>query len=157
MILIIIAVCIIIAIAGFLVTEISINDIVETIGIAMSVVGSIAFGVSIVATVTLAISVSNLNVIDDKIAMYQEENARIESQIETAVSEYMEYESSTFKELTPDTAITMASIYPELKANELVQTQISIYACNNEVIKELKVSKISGSVYRWWLYFGKEK
>jgi hypothetical protein len=59
-----------------------------------------------------------------------------------------------FTEVSPDSAITLVSLYPELKADELVKKQIEVYVANNEKIKELKEKKIMGNVYRWWLYFG---
>lgn len=46
------------------------------------------------------------------------------------------------------------ALYPELKSDTLVQSQIEVYVENNKAIKELKSSAINASVYRWWLYFG---
>jgi hypothetical protein len=45
-------------------------------------------------------------------------------------------------------------MYPDLKADTLVQKQIETYVANNNTIKELRTDKINGKVYRWWLYFG---
>ena len=58
-------------------------------------------------------------------------------------------------EVKPENYITLVSLYPELKADALVSKQIEIYISNNEKIKELKEFKINGSIYRWWLYFGR--
>lgn len=52
-------------------------------------------------------------------------------------------------------AMTNLALYPELKSDTLVQSQIEVYVENNKAIKELKSSAINASVYRWWLYFGK--
>ena len=72
-------------------------------------------------------------VIDQKIEMYTEENKVIETQIETVVSKYMEYESETLTDLKTDSAITLVSLYPELKSDELVKTQIETYQRNRAI------------------------
>lgn len=115
----------------------------------------IVFVVALIAALVLSISVSNLKVIDQKIEMYQEENAKIEEQISEIVKQYQEYESGIFAEVSPESAITLVALYPDLKADALVQKQIEVYLENNETIKDLKEDKINGSVKRWWLYFGR--
>ena len=92
--------------------------------------------------------------VDKKIAMYQEENAIIEEQIGTLVQNYMEYEKGILLEVEPESYIQLVSLYPELSADELVKTQISIYTENSREIKKLKNSAINQSYWRWWLYFG---
>lgn len=115
---------------------------------------SLILVISIIATVCLITSVRSLNVIDDKIAMYEEQNNKIEEQIAEVVQQYMEYESGVFTEVASDSAITLISLYPELKSDALVASQIELYVENNQKITELKEKKINGSVTRWWLYFG---
>jgi hypothetical protein len=95
--------------------------------------------------------------IEEKIAMYEEENTAIEQSVSTVVQAYMEYESEIFDKITQNNESVMmfASRYPELKSNTLVQGQINIYVENNSKIKELKEEKITASIWRWLLYFGK--
>lgn len=93
--------------------------------------------------------------VDKKIEMYQEENAIIEQQINDLVTNYMEYEQDTFKDFKSESSITLVSLYPELKSDELVQAQINTYIENNNKIKELKEAAIDLSVLKWWLYFGR--
>lgn len=111
---------------------------------------------SIIATFFLITSVRSLNIIDDKIAMYESQNAKIEEQIAGVVEQYMEYESGVFTEVSSDSAITLVALYPELKSDALVESQIELYTENNRKITELMEKKINGSVTRWWLYFGGE-
>ena len=85
----------------------------------------------------------------------KEENAKIEQQIADTVKQYQEYETGIFTEVSPEDSITLVALYPELKSDTLVQSQIEVYVENNKAIKELKSSAINASVYRWWLYFGK--
>lgn len=92
--------------------------------------------------------------IDEKIAMYQEENTKIEKQIDALVQNYMQYESDTYGEFKSSDAITLVSLYPDLKSDELVQQQIEVYTTNNQKIKELKEQKIDINKDKWWLYFG---
>lgn len=127
----------------------------EFLAPGLCTIGIVGFIVALIVTICLCVGVSELKVIDEKIAMYQEENTRIETQIAETVQQYQQYESDIFKEVSPDSAITLVSLYPELKSDTLVQKQIEVYVENNEKIKELKEDKISGSIKRWWLYFGK--
>ncbi len=131
-----------------------INQIPGGITMACGIVGSI---ISFIALIVLLVTVSRLKTIDLKIDMYQAENTQIENQITECIKEYQKYETEIFTEVAPDSAITLVSLYPELKADELVKKQIEIYVANNQKIKELKEEKIMGDVYRWWTYFGSEK
>lgn len=112
------------------------------------------FVVSFVVGIFLGIAVSNGRTIDEKILMYQEENTKIEKQIDTLVSNYMNYESNTYEKFKSESSITLVSMYPELKSDKLVEEQISVYEENNKKIRELKEDKINLKVKRWWLYFG---
>ena len=111
--------------------------------------------IDLIAVLILGIGVVNGKVIDEKIAMYTEENTKIEQSIDELVSRYMEFENDTFSDLKSDSAITLVSLYPELKSDELIKTQISTYQENNNTIKYLRETKINLSVKKWWLYFGK--
>ena len=154
MILVILAVCVLLFVAGVVLTMVF--DL-EDVGIPVSVISFFGAGIALVATIFLGISVSKLNVIDDKIAMYQEENTKIEQQIATAVQSYQDYETDIFTECAPESSMTLVALYPELQADTLVQKQIEVYIENNEEIKKLKEQKINGDVKRWWLYFGGNK
>lgn len=126
----------------------------EIIGITTGAIGGCVAIVSLIAVLILGVEVSNLSVIDEKIAMYQEENTKIEEQIVDVVEGYQKYETDIFEKVTPESAVTLVSLYPELKSDTLVQSQIEVYINNNNYIKTLKEDKINGDVYRWWLYFG---
>lgn len=114
----------------------------------------VAFIVLLVISIIVGIGVVSGRKIDDKIAMYVEENQNIETQMNALVEQYMNYESGTYGELKGESSITLVSLYPELKADALVTKQIEVYIANNEKIKELKENKIDLSAKRWWLYFG---
>lgn len=138
---------------------IGIGILLIILGIIVYEEGIVGFGAvicvpCIIVAALLCSSVKELAVIDDKIAMYEEQNTKIEEQIAEVVQQYMEYESGVFTEVASDSAITLVSLYPELKSDALVASQIELYAENNRKITELKEEKINGSVTRWWLYFG---
>lgn len=116
--------------------------------------GSIPLVIGVIVAISLAVQVSDLSVINEKIAMYEQENAKIEQQIETAITAYQQHEKDVFTEVKPDSYIQLVSIYPEIKSDTLVKEQIKTYQSNNKKIKELKVTAINGNVKRWWLYFG---
>ena len=116
--------------------------------------GVIPLAICIIITGPLAVQVSNLSVIDQKVEMYEQENAKIEQQIETAVTAYQQHEKDVFTEVKTDSYMQLISLYPELKSDTLVKAQIKTYQSNNKKIKELKEQAINGNVKRWWLYFG---
>lgn len=95
------------------------------------------------------------HIIDNKIAMYEEENASIEERIDLTVKNYMYFEASTYGELKDQDAITLVSVFPELKSDTLVQKQLKIYVANNNKIKQLKEEKIDLSKSKLELYFGR--
>lgn len=121
----------------------------------LAVIGIVSLMICIGAMIILGVNVSKVRVIDDAIAMYEEENAEIEEQITVIVDNYMKHESDVFENVGSDSPVVLAQLYPELKADTLVNSQIDIFVKNNENIKGLKLRKINASVYRWWLYFGK--
>lgn len=127
----------------------------DGIGIAFQIIGVIVIISSIIAFVSLLKCVLDRVGIDKKIAMYETENTKIEQQIVDVVKQYQEYESGIFTEVAPEGAMTLVTLYPELKSDALVQSQIEVYIENNKSIKELKSMTINASFYRWWLYFGK--
>ena len=118
-------------------------------------IGILLLVINIIFLFLLVNEVKQLDVIDKKIEMYQEENTNIENNIDVLVKQYMEHEKSTFKDVTAESSITLINLYPDLKSNELVQQQINIYTENNNKIKELKEHKLDYQVSKWWLYFGK--
>lgn len=154
MIIVILVICVILAIIGFVVSEHATYSL-ETAAMALSALGFIGTIVALVVMFALMVTNSGNKVINEKIAMYQEENTVIEAQIEAVVKQYQEYESGIFADVTKESAITLVSLYPELKSDTLVQEQINVYIANNNKIKELKEDAIEASVVRWWLYFGK--
>lgn len=118
--------------------------------------GAIPLAICFVAVIFLVAQVSNLSVIDQKIEMYEQENTKIEQQIETAVTAYQQHEKDVFTTVKPNSYMQLVSLYPELKSDTLVKAQIKTYQSNNKKIKELKEQAINGNVKRWWLYFGRK-
>ena len=127
----------------------------DEIGTIFQIVGTVATIISTIVAIVLLICVLNRVNIDKKITLYEEENAKIEQQIADTVERYQEYETGIFTDIAPESSITLVTLYPELKSDTLVQSQIEVYIENNKEIKELKSLAINASVYRWWLYFGK--
>lgn len=138
---------IIISIVGFIISRVIYEDDIAGFFLACS-------GVLFVIAIVLGVLVSNGRTIDEKISMYQEENNKIEKQLDTLVSNYMNYESNTYEKFKSESSVTLVSMYPELKSDKLVEEQISVYEENNKKIRELKEDKIDLKVKKWLLYFG---
>lgn len=127
----------------------------DAIGTSLQIIGGVIFMISTIISIILLVSVIDRTGIDKKIAMYEDENTKIEQQIADIVTRYQEYEAGIFTEVAPESAMTLIAFYPELKSDTLVQSQIKVYVDNNKQIKELKSMAINASILRWWLYFGK--
>ena len=136
-----------------------IGVIIITLGIWLDEDDFDGFGIIIVAIASFGIFI-NIGclvygrTLDDKIAMYEQENTAIEQSIDVLVKDYYKHESDTYSSLKPENAVLFASAYPELQSNNLAMKQLEIYVENNDKIKELKEDQINLSRNRFWLYFG---
>ena len=126
------------------------EDLVEVFGVLGCLIGFIAL-IGIFVNIGLLVRGRTL---DDKIAMYEQENTAIEQSVDVLVKDYYKHESDTYSSLKPENAVLFASAYPELQSNELATKQLEIYVDNNNKIKELKEEQINLSKNRFWLYFG---
>lgn len=123
--------------------------------IALSVIASIVL-ISLMATaITYTVKIPQM---EERIAIYKEENARIEEQIKTAIEVYQDYEQEIFNEIDLDKIsseklLLLTSIYPELKSDTMVQTQIQVYINNTNALKELRTKQLDYELWRWWLCF----
>jgi hypothetical protein len=132
-------------------TYISNGEVPYAIGVTLGILGLAG---AVIAAFIVGSYVVKADTIDERMELYQTENARIEKDIATIIEQYKEYEGEMFRDISTEDSISTVVLYPELKTNTLVMSQIDIYVENNEKIKELKEEKIFGDVYRWWLYFG---
>ena len=139
-------------VGGFILDEKTGAD--SDICFGISGIGMVVGFFALLGLIIVGVNVKSLSVIDDRITMYEEENTRIEQQIADVVEQYQKYETDIFREVAPESAVTMVSLYPELKSDSLVQAQIEVYTKNNKTIRDLRDKQIQGDVYRWWLYFG---
>lgn len=131
-----------------------------TLGIWLEEYDFSGFGIIIVAIALLGIFINigylvRGRALDDKIAMYEQENTEIEQSVDVLVNDYYKHESDTYSSLKPENAALFASAYPELQSNDLAMKQLEIYVENNNKIKELKEDQINLSRNRFWLYFGR--
>jgi hypothetical protein len=129
------------------------DDHSEGLG-ATAILSFILAGVLLLSIVFVGGSYSQVISIDEKIAMYQEENAQIETEIDEIVAAYLSHEQTVMENAKPPESVTAILLtYPELNSNTMVTKQIEIYADNNNQIKALKAEKLNLQVLRWWLFF----
>lgn len=120
----------------------------------LSYIGLFFAGICVFASVIVGVRITEASVLNARIAMYTDENERIEQQVAEVVRQYQQYETDIFAEVNPESAITLVALYPDLKSDSLVQSQIELYIENNKTIRNLKDKDIKANVLRWWLYFG---
>lgn len=125
--------------------------------VILFMIGTTVFGILIFANslgiVFTAMDYANTFYIDKKIEVYVEENKKIEKDVSAIVSNYLDHESSAFKEITNNPEV-LAVVFPELKSNEIVSKQIDLYIKNNEKIKDLKLEQVTREWYEFLLFFG---
>ena len=92
--------------------------------------------------------------INNKLAVLEEQNTTVLTQVEPIIQQALNYESSTYKDLKLDVnkLIIFAQMYPNLKANDFLRMQIDIILCNQQEIKKLKLDQASLNAYHFWLW-----
>ena len=122
---------------------------------ALTVIGAVGAIFIFIETLCMVGDVAQLKVIDQKIAVYEQENTHIEQNVAVMVENYINHETNTFAEISEDVSPTMVfSMYPELKSNTLVEKEISVYTDNQKELRELKLSRYDKELAKWWLWFG---
>ena len=142
--------CIFIALLGLSIIFIKDIDLrVLCVGIC-----SVLTVIGIIAMLTVGGELVAGQTIQDKITMYEAENAKIDSQICEIVEGYKTYEKETFEKISNKSANVLVELYPDLKSNELVQKQMEVYMNNKKKVVSLQEDLINQKPLRWWLYFG---
>jgi hypothetical protein len=126
----------------------------ETVGIVMGMIGFVIAFVGFIFALAFTCMCVDTAKTEEKIEMYETENAKIEQQMMVIVQKYQEYEQEIFGEVTEKNVMFYITLYPELRSDSLVEKQMSIYYSNHEKIAKLKENQIMASLYRWWVYFG---
>jgi nitrogen fixation/metabolism regulation signal transduction histidine kinase len=120
----------------------------EELGIGLTIVSTLASLFCIILLFCNIFAIAKGGMIDQKIKIYQEENANIETVIHNEVKLHKKYnpeDDERIKETPPELLITT---YPELQTSEYIRTQVSIYTENKNKIKGLREDKVK-LPYRW--------
>lgn len=94
--------------------------------------------------------------IQEKIEIYEEQNAQIEQSIDAAVKAYCEHEQITYVQMSDGAIALVAAAYPELASSELVKTQMEVWTSNSHELKKMKSKLVDFNQARYFLYFGGE-
>jgi hypothetical protein len=70
------------------------------------------------------------------------------------IQKALDFESNTYKELkvNPETIITISQIYPDLKDNSFIQTQLNVILTNQQQITQLKLNKATLNAFHFWIW-----
>lgn len=95
--------------------------------------------------------------IDNRLAILEDQNQVVLSQIEPLVQHALDYESNTYKDFKLDAnkLVAFSQLYPDLKANSFLNKQIDIILANQQEIKQLKLDKATLNAYHFWLWTSK--
>ena len=119
----------------------------------IGVAGCAIFGIW---TIWNIITVASGFGIQEKIEIYEEQNAQIEQSIDAAVKAYCEHEQITYVQMSDGAVALVAAAYPELASSELVKTQMEVWTSNSHELKDLKSKLVDFNKARYFLYFGGE-
>lgn len=117
--------------------------------------GTVLITVSVVALISLwGAYIYDKNTIDSRLEVIEEQNAIILAQVEPVVQKALEFESNTYKELkiNSERLIALGNMYPNLKDNTFIQTQMQIIIDNQTAIRNLKLIKAKMNGYRFWIW-----
>lgn len=119
----------------------------------IGVAGCLVFGIW---TIWNVMCVASGFSIEEKIEIYEEQNAQIEQSIDVAVKAYCEHEQITYVQMSDGAVALVAAAYPELASSELVKTQMEVWMSNSNELKELKSDLVGFHRAQYFLYFGGE-
>lgn len=125
----------------------SVSVIPGTLGVALAIV----FGMWTLVNIFIVASGFS---IEEKIQIYEEQNAQIEQSIDAAVKAYCEHEQITYTQMSDGAIALVAAAYPELASSELVKTQMEVWTSNSYELKELKSDLVDFHRAQYFLYFG---
>lgn len=92
---------------------------------------------------------------DRKITILEEKNEQVLKQIEPIINKYLTYEGEALEKVKVNSEnIVALSMYPELKGNEFLKSQIDIVVKNQGEITKLKLSKAELNAYKLWIFMG---
>lgn len=124
----------------------------EDVGIGCYIFSAIFL---VIALISLACYNETKASCDRKITVLEERNELVLKQIEPIIDRYLLYESETLKKVKVSSENIIAlSMYPELKGNEFLKSQIDIILKNQDEITKLKLSKAELNVYKLWIFMG---
>ena len=126
----------------------------EFLPVLIGVTGGVVSVVVLSFLIVITCNFVDTSEIPTKIEVLEEQNQKIEAQVNLITENYLEYEGETYEKLTSDNAEVFAIAYPQLASNETVKKQMEVYISNNQKITELKLELCMRDVYAWWLYFG---
>lgn len=93
--------------------------------------------------------------VDKQILVLEEKNELVLKQIEPLIEKYLNYENETLSKFKIYSHNLVAlSMFPELKGNEFIKSQIDIVIKNQDEITKLKLSKVKLDSYKLWLFMG---
>ena len=92
--------------------------------------------------------------ISSQLEVLETQNEIILSQIEPVIQKALDFESNTYKELkvNPENIITISQIYPDLKDNSFIQTQLNVILNNQQQITQLKLNKATLNAFHFWIW-----
>ena len=140
-----IAIAICITLTSYAIKTDTIED--DTVGGLIFLNGLVIFILLIIVLVCTCNYCAITTLSDQQIKLYTEQNNDIENKVSLVVDKYLKHEKDTYATLKPKAKITLASIYPELQSNKLVQQQIQLYNENNKKITNCKLQKIKSQFY----------
>lgn len=126
---------------------------IVAIPVIIGVAGCAIFGIW---TIWNIITVASGFGIQEKIQIYEEQNAQIEQSIDAAVKAYCEHEQITYVQMSDGAVALVAAAYPELASSELVKTQMEVWTSNSSELKDLKSDLVDFHRAQYFLYFGGE-
>ena len=136
------------------------SDWDDGLPISLVVVGAISTCIVFIVTLAAINKVVSRQAMEQKIIICEEENESIEQEVKAIITTYIEYEENIYsgikiEDYSGEKLLLLTQLYPELKTNTLIQSQLDLHKENSDEIKALRKELVNSQVWCWWLYFGK--
>lgn len=124
--------------------------------IAIGVISTIFFIIFVIVILDSLFDYNEIKAtVDKQVLILEEKNELVLKQIEPLVEKYLNYENETLSKFKVDANNLVAlSMFPELKGNEFIKSQIDIVIKNQDEITNLKLEKAKLNSYKLWLFMG---
>ena len=98
--------------------------------------------------------ISQGSMVQSRLDRYEHDYSILEQNLKIEIEYYIEEEYGTTTSVEDKDILLVAVMYPNIKENYIIKTQMDEYIYLTKEIKELRNQIDDIKIWRWWVYFG---